>query len=109
MQVQMLSELEVYEAGELTVLGFGGREVLDRISLGQCREELMALIRELDCKTLAFDLTGVRLIPSGMLGLLCSIWKQGVAVHLYNPSQDVREVLEITKLDGLFELHEVEL
>jgi len=109
MQTQMLSELEVYEAGELTVVGFGGREVLDRIGLGQCRDELMALIQELDCKTIAFDLTGVRLIPSGMLGLLCTIWKQGVAVHLYNASQDVREVLEITKLDDLFEMYEVDV
>lgn len=109
MQMQLSSELEVYEAGELTVIGFGGRQVLDRINLGECREELMTLVRQHECKTLACDLTGVRLLPSGMLGLLCSIWKQGVAIHLYNPSQDVREVLEITKLDGMFELHEIEV
>ena len=70
MQIQMLSELEVYEAGELTVIGFGGHAVLDRISLGQCREDLMNLIQEHGCETLAIDLTKIRLIPSGMLGLL---------------------------------------
>jgi anti-anti-sigma factor len=105
----MISELEVYEAGELTVVGFGGREILDRLSLGECREELMQLIREHECKTLAIDLTKVRLIPSGLLGMLCSIRRQGVAVHLYNASQDVREVLEITKLDGILEMYEVEV
>ena len=105
--MQMLTELEVYEAGELTVIGFGGREVLDRMSVADCRDELLDLIREHHCTTLALDLTGVRLIPSGMLGMLCSIRRQGIEVHLYNPSQDVREVLEITKLDSLLEMHEV--
>jgi anti-sigma B factor antagonist len=103
------TQLEVYEAGELTVIGFGSREILDRMSLGECREELIRLIEEHQCSTLAFDLTGVRLIPSGLLGLLCSFRQQGIEVHLYNPSQDVREVLEITKLDTLLEMHEVEI
>ena len=103
----MLTQLEIYEAGELTVIGFGGREVLDRMSVADCRDELLELIRENHCTTLALDLTGVRLIPSGMLGMLCSIRRRGIEVHLYNPSQDVREVLEITKLDSLLEMHEV--
>jgi anti-sigma B factor antagonist len=107
--MQATTQLEVYEAGELTVIGFGGREVLDRLSLAECRDELNQLIAEHKCKALAFDLTGIRLIPSGMLGMLCSIRRQGIDVHLYNPSQDVREVLEITKLDSLLEMHEVEI
>ncbi|MBS0203054.1 MAG: STAS domain-containing protein [Planctomycetes bacterium] len=105
----MMSPLEVYEVGELTVIGFGGRELLDRLSMAECRKELNQLIQENGCKSLAFDLTGVRLVPSGMLGLLCSFRRQGINVYLYNPSQDVREVLEITKLDALFELHEVDV
>ena len=103
----VLTQLEIYEAGELTVIGFGGREVLDRMSVADCRDELLDLIRENHCTTLALDLTGVRLIPSGMLGMLCSIRRRGIEVHLYNPSQDVREVLEITKLDSLLGMHEV--
>lgn len=107
--MQLLSQLEVYQAGELTVIGFGGREVLDRVSLADCRTELFQLISEHHCQTLAIDLTGIRLIPSGLLGMLCSIRRQGIAVHLYNASQDVREVLEITKLSTLMELCEVEI
>ncbi|HEY0983433.1 MULTISPECIES: STAS domain-containing protein [unclassified Schlesneria] len=104
-----VSNLEVYQAGELTVIGFGGREVLDDMNVAECRDELVELIRSHHCKVLAFDLTRVRLIPSGLLGLLASIRKQGVAVHLYNPSTDIREVLEITKLDDVLELHELEI
>ena len=107
--MQTISELEVYEAGELTVIGFGGREVLDHLNLAECRNEVAELIRDHGCSTLAFDLTGVRLIPSGLLGLLVSVHRQGVEVHLYNPSADIREVLEITKLDKLFQMHELEV
>lgn len=107
--MQSVSELEIYKAGELTVVGFGGRPVLDHLNLANCRDELVQLIRENHCKTLALDLTGVRLIPSGLLGLLASIRRQGVTVQLYNPSDDIREVLEITKLNTLLELHDVDV
>ena len=107
--MQTISALEVYQTGELTVIGFGGREVLDDMNVADCRDELVDLIRENNCRVLAFDLTRVRLIPSGLLGLLASIRKQGVEVHLYNPSRDIREVLEITKLDRVLQLHELEV
>ena len=58
---------------------------------------------------MAFDLTRVRLIPSGLLGLLASIRKKGIEVHLYNPSADIREVLEVTKLDQVLQLHDLEI
>ena len=107
--MQTISELEVYEAGELTVIGFGGREVFDHLNLAECRHEVAELIRTNGCSTLAFDLTGVRLLPSGLLGVLASVKRQGVEVHLYNPSEDIREVLEITKLDKLFQMHKLEV
>lgn len=101
--------LRVYETGPLTVVGFGAGEVLDTIDLGECRDEILELLKTHDCKVLAFDLTGVRYVPSGMLGLLASLKRRGIEVHLYNPSPDVREVLEITRLDRLFQIHELVL
>jgi anti-anti-sigma factor len=107
--MQTVAELEVYEAGVLTVIGFGGREILNHLNLADCRDEIAALIRNYDCKTLAFDLTGVQLLPSGLLGILVSTHRQGVTVHLFNPSDDIREVLEITKLDTLLHVHEIDV
>jgi anti-anti-sigma factor len=107
--MQAVPALEVYHPGELTVIGFGGREILDDLNVAECRDELVELIRNNDCKVLAFDLTGVRIIPSGLLGLLASIRRLGVEVHMYNVSDDIREVLEITKLDQVIQLHEVEV
>jgi len=101
--------LEVYQAGRLTVVGFGGHGVLDGLDITECRDELVALVREHSCQSLAFDLTGVKLLPSGLLGLLASLRNLDVQVMVYNPSRDVREVLDITNLDQLIEIHNVEV
>src|SRR5262245_15976077 len=93
--------LKVYKAGPVTVVGFGGRDVLDDVNVAMCREEMMALIDQHQCTQLHVDLTGVRLVPSGLLGLLSTIRRRDIAVHLYNPSPDVREVLAVTNLDKL--------
>lgn len=97
--------LEVYSVGPTTVVGFGGRDVLDDVNLVACREEILALIEREKCDTIAFDLTGVTLLPSGMLGLLASMRQHGAEVHLYNPSDDVRDVLEVTNLKQLMPIH----
>ena len=107
--MQAVTELEVYQPGELTVIGFGGRQILDQLNLAECYDEIMELIRDYNCQTLAVDLTGVRWIPSGLLGVLMSVHRQNIDVHLYNPSTDIREVLEITRLDRIFHLHEIDV
>jgi anti-anti-sigma factor len=101
--------LSVYKTGPLTVVGFGGQDVLDQIDISACRREILSLLEQHHCQVLAFDLTGVKLIPSGLLGLLASLRKQNIEVQLYNPSPDVREVLEITKLDQVMQVQEIPL
>jgi anti-sigma B factor antagonist len=100
---------QVYQTGELTVVGFGPREILDQIDLSVCRAEILALVEKHQCKTLAFDLSGVKLIPSGMLGLLASLRKMNIEVHLYNPSADVAEVLQITRLANVMPIHYIDI
>src|SRR5258708_33933821 len=100
---------EVYQTGELTVVGFGAREILDQIDLSACRTEILALVEKHHCKVLAFDLSGVKLIPSGMLGLLASLRRMNITVHLYNPSQDIAEVLQITRLNEVLPIHYIDL
>ncbi|VAX37244.1 hypothetical protein MNBD_PLANCTO02-2351 [hydrothermal vent metagenome] len=101
--------LEVYQSGKLTVIGFGNKEVLDHINPTECRDEIIALINQHRCKVLAFDLTGVIVVPSGLLGLLASLRQLNTKVLLFNPSEDVRDVLEITKLDRVMQICEVNI
>ncbi len=101
--------LSVYKTGPLTVVGFGGQEVLDQVNIAVCRSEIMKLVEENKTEILAFDLTGVKLIPSGLLGLLASLRNQGVKIQLYNPSEDVLDVLQVTHLDTVLEVLQVKL
>ena len=96
--------LEVSQSGERTVISFGGREVLDQVNLAACRDEILAIVTQNQTQTLAFEMTGVRLIPSGMLGVLASLRNSVAKIQILNPSEDVREVLEITKLNQVFEV-----
>ena len=99
--------LKVYQTGELTVVGFGGRDVPDEVCIANYRDQLFQMVKENQCKVLAFDLTGVTLIPSGMLGVLTSLRSKVQRIELYNPSVDVREVLRMTRLETLFEIKQV--
>ena len=101
-------ELQVYSVGPVTVLGFGGREILDQIDIGSCRLKIVNLVKTHQVQTLAFDLTGVKLMPSGMLGLLASLRELGVVVELYNPSEDIQEVLQVTRLNELLTIRQLE-
>ncbi|MFN8854093.1 MAG: STAS domain-containing protein [Planctomycetaceae bacterium] len=100
--------LQVYQGGELTVVGFGGREILGQIDITKCRSQLLELIKNNATKTLAFDLRGVKLLPSGMLGLMASLLKMKIAIHVYSPSNDVREVLKVTGLTKVITIHDLE-
>lgn len=101
--------LLVYQTGELTVVGFAGKDVPDEVCIAGYRDQLNKLIEDHQTKVMAFDLSGVKLVPSGMLGLLTSIRKKVQRVELYNPSDDVQEVLRITNLDKLFEIKSIQL
>lgn len=100
------AKLEIRQAGNASIVSFGGREVLEQVNLAACREQIEGFVRQSNSQTLAFDLTGVRLIPSGLLGLITGLRDLGVNVQVFNPSDDVREVLEVTKLNQLLEVRE---
>ena len=103
------TRLQVYEAGKVTVVGFGGHDVPSEYCIAESRDLLARLIRENDCEELIFDLTGVRMIPSGMLGVLASMRNLCATVSVCNPSPDIREVLATTQLDKIIHIREVEV
>ncbi|MEQ9411903.1 MAG: STAS domain-containing protein [Fuerstiella sp.] len=104
--------LKVYSVGETTVLGFDGQDVPSEFNAAHYRAAISDLLVANQSNTVAFDLTGVTLVPSGMLGLLASLKSlNGLQpnVQVFNPSKDVVEVLRITKLNTMIEVHEVDV
>jgi anti-anti-sigma factor len=98
--------LEILPSGDMTVVSFGGRDILNQVNIAACREQIIQMVKASQSKTIAFDLAGVRFIPSGMLGLLASLRDVVQTIQIWNPSDDVREVLEVTNLNQLFEIRE---
>ncbi|HET6425224.1 MAG TPA: anti-sigma factor antagonist [Planctomycetaceae bacterium] len=103
------SELEVYQAGELTVLGFGGHDIPRDFNLTGQRDAVLNLVRRHRCTALALDLTSVQSAPRGLTGLLRCLLQEGLEVHLFNAASDIREMLELAKLDSFLHLHDIEL
>ena len=101
--------LELYHAGPLTVIGFYGRSVLEGITVLDCRNELEEISQKYSCTTMAFDLTNLKIVPSGLLGLFASIKKAGIDVLLFKSGTEIKEVLKTTRLDTLIELFDVDV
>lgn len=100
---------QVYQAGNVTVVGFRGNDIPAGFWIGGYREALKGIIQEYQCQELAFDFTGVSTVPSGMLGLFVSLGELGVNLSVYNPSEDIREVLWATRLSDLVDIRDVDL
>lgn len=100
---------KIYEAGELSVVGFAGSDLPQYDRVVTCRNELARFLKAHGCKTVAFDLTGVPFIPSGILGVLVSLRQEGYQLLVYNPSPAVQDVLNVTRLDQVVEVRYVDL
>lgn len=92
---------EVLQSGQLTVVGFGDEGMPNHFYYDECQDDLLKLITEHQCKVLAFDLSGVHFLASGILGLFSWIRSQRVEVHLYNPSPVLRSTLTHVGLSHL--------
>ncbi len=101
--------LHVYEVGELIVLGFAGRDVPSHFNVAHYRDAIIKLAQANNTAKIAFDLTGVRIVPSGILGLWASLKQQDIDVEVYNPSEDIEEVLEVTKLNQLIDIKRIDV
>lgn len=98
--------LQLVQNGETTIVSFLDCEDFEQINIAACREQITEIVRQNQTKTLAFEMSKVRLIPSGMLGLLASLRDMVSKIQILNPSEDVREVLEITKLNQIIEVRD---
>jgi len=98
--------LQVYSVDPV-VVGFGGVSIPDDHNLSAYRDELLSLLNEHGQQQLSFDLTGVILVPSGIVGLLVSLVRQQISVSVFNASQEVKEVFEVTQVNQLITLRDV--
>ena len=91
----------VFKHGRLTVVGFDARNVDNPAAAPQCQKELLDLIDEHKCDILVVELMGLGVVSSWILGILAAVRTHGIEVHLYHPTGEMKDVLQLTKLDQL--------
>lgn len=78
---------------------------LGRIVRGDETSILCSAVQQ-QSRNVVLDLTKVDAIDAAGIGALVSLQAAGVYLKLLNPTQQVREVLKVTKLDSIFEICE---
>ncbi|MBI3863738.1 MAG: anti-sigma factor antagonist [Planctomycetia bacterium] len=88
--------------GQRAIVGFKSKPISDELCIAAYRDQLLKFVQDFDCKVLAFELTDIKMLPSGLLGLLVTLKKRGLDVELLNPTTEIVEVLQITRLTPMF-------
>ena len=98
--------LEVEDIGDVTVVSFTDKKILDEQNIQVIGDQLFSLVDELGRKKLLLNFGNVEYMSSAALGKLITLNKkvQGASgkLVLCNIDANIREVFEITRLDKLF-------
>jgi len=100
--------LEVEPIGDVTVVNFVDRKILDEQNIQIIGEQLFSLVDEEGCKKLLLNFGNVEYLSSAALGKLITLNKKlqnakGKLI-LCNIDTQIHEVFEITKLDKFFKI-----
>jgi anti-sigma B factor antagonist len=105
--VERRRRTEREEVGELLIVTFTDRKLLDEMNIQLVGEELFALAEE--GRNMVLSFANVEYLSSALLGKLITLQRQmrpaGCRLGLCDVSPEIREVFGITKLDRLFSIY----
>jgi anti-sigma B factor antagonist len=104
--------LDVSEVGDVTVVRFVDRRILDATSIEELGVELFALIEQENRKKLLLNFAGVEFLSSAALNKLIILEKKARRIagklKLSNLKPEIYEVFVITRLHQLFDIKDEE-
>jgi anti-sigma B factor antagonist len=104
--------LEVEDIGDVTVVNFTDRKILDEQNIQVIGEQLFSLVDEAGRRKILLNFGNVEYLSSAALGKLITLNKKlqaaGGRLILCNIDPQIYEVFEITKLNKLFNIHKEE-
>lgn len=104
--------VEVSEVGEVTVVRFVDRKILEEANIQEMGQELFQLVDQEGRKLLLLNFGNVDFLSSAALGKLITLEKkvkgQGGKLKLSNIRPEIYEVFLITKLNKLFDIKDDE-
>jgi anti-sigma B factor antagonist len=98
--------LEVEDIGDVSVVSFTDKKILDEQNIQVIGDQLFSLVDELGRKKLLLNFGNVEYMSSAALGKLITLNKKvqgaGGKLVLCNIDANIREVFQITRLDKIF-------
>lgn len=100
---------EVLEEGTFSTIRFRPDIEEASIRADEIYDDLARFAGQAECLKLAIDLTEMKYVPSSMLGVFARLHAQGIEVHLVGASPDIVEVLEVTRLNTILYVNDIDL
>ncbi len=104
--------LQLSEVGDVSVVRFVDRKILDEANIQELGQELFHLIEDERRKSLLLNFSSVEFLSSAALGKLITLDKKvkaaGGKLKLSNIRPEIYEVFAITKLNKLFDIKDDE-
>ncbi len=104
--------LQVNQVGDVTVVHFVDRKILDEVSIQELGQELFDLVERDNRLKLLLNFSQVEFLSSAALGKLITLDKKMKAhngqLKLSNVRPEIYEVFAITKLNKLFDMKDDE-
>jgi anti-sigma B factor antagonist len=98
--------LEVEDIGDVTVVKFVDRRILDEQNIQIIGDQLFSLVDEVGRRKVLLNFASVEFLSSAALGKFITLQKKLQAANgrliLCNIDPEIHEVFEITKLDKFF-------
>jgi len=104
--------ISVSEVGDVTVVQFVDRKILDESNIQDLGRELFHLVEEDGCKKVVLNFSNVEFLSSAALGKLITLDKKskkaGGSLKFSNIRPEIYEVFAITRLNKLFAIYDEE-
>ena len=104
--------IAVSESGDITIVNFIDRKILDESNIHELGQELFALVEKENRKKLLLNFSAVEFLSSAALGKLINLDKKVKAnsgvLKLSNIRPEIYEVFAITKLNRIFDIQDDE-
>jgi len=101
------NHLSLLHSGDRILVGFNYKDMPDEIRVARYRAQLLDFVKRTNCKSLKFDMKGIKIVPSRMLGFFVSLKSEGHDIELVDLEQAVQDIIRITKLAPMFTIRPI--
>lgn len=92
------NQLALAHDGSRVHVAFKSKDVPDETRVAGYRAQLLSFIQRTGCHSLTFDLEGLKLLPSRMLGFFLTLKNEGHDIELVNVAPFIQDIFRVTKL-----------